>query len=148
MKHPNRCDALEKKRQTFFLYSRLKKVPKRDLKLKIFIRMIAEIISLRCALSFQSEERQSVKSFQSNGKIVQTGRSRGETSDAINHQRHPARDCSRSAVVEVAPLLRKLSKTRRPAIVANIFQITGRPCRNYDQITDCACRIGKFMERK
>lgn len=129
MEHPKWC--IRKKRQTFFLCIRdWKKVPKRDLKLKIFIRMIAEIVSLRCALSFSvSVKLRSVKSFQSNGKIARDGSISGETSDAINHRgRSATRDCSISAVVEVAPrkALRKLSKAHRRAIVANIFQITAR----------------------
>lgn len=142
----------QKKRQTFFLYSRLKKSPQTKLEAEIFIRMIAEIISFDVR-SFPVRKALECKKLSEQWENCSDGSISGETSDAINHQRRPAaRDCSRSAIVEVAPRksllkpLRKLSKTRRLAIVANIFQITAGPCRNYDQITDCACRIGKFME--
>lgn len=66
---------------------------------------------------FQSVKLRSVKSFQSNGKIVRDGSISGETSDAINHRGRPAtRDCWRSAVVEVAPrkaLIMALRSCRR-----------------------------------
>lgn len=123
-----RCDALEKATNFLPLYSRLKKVPERDLKLKIFIRMIAEIVSLRCALSFSVREAAECKKLSKQWENCSRRVDLGGNKRCYKSPRPPCRSWLQH-FVEVAPRKARATKAAEessPGYRCQYFPDNGR----------------------